>query len=63
MDTNKPSDGSNEHEGTKYYFCGPGCRFSCSSGTEGDFSGEKKVRTQWTPLFLTGWVRVLLTDE
>ena len=39
----KPPGGSYEHEGTMYYFCGPGCRIAFSKEPASYLSGEKKM--------------------
>ncbi len=35
--------GSYEHEGTTYYFCGPGCRVAFSKEPEAYLSGDKRM--------------------
>ena len=39
----KPAGGSYEHEGTMYYFCGPGCRIAFSKDPASYLSGDKKM--------------------
>lgn len=39
----KPPGGSYEHEGTTYYFCGPGCRVAFSREPAAYLSGEKRM--------------------
>ena len=39
----RPGGGAYEHQGTTYYFCGPGCRKAFSDDPEAYLSGEKRV--------------------
>ena len=43
VDVSKPPGGTHEHNGTIYYFCGPGCRVALSKEPEAYLSGEKKM--------------------
>jgi YHS domain-containing protein len=43
VDTGKPPGGKWEHEGTSYYFCGPGCNKAFQKEPEAYLSGDKKV--------------------
>ena len=43
VDTKAPPGGSYEHEGTTYYFCGPGCNRAFQKEPEAYLSGEKKM--------------------
>ena len=43
VDTGKPPGGKWEHQGTSYYFCGPGCNRAFQKEPEGYLSGDKKV--------------------
>ena len=43
VDTAKPPGGTHEHEGTTYYFCGPGCRVAFSKDAQAYLSGEKSM--------------------
>ena len=43
VDTSKPGGGTAEHEGTTYYFCGPGCRVAFEKEPAAYLSGEKSV--------------------
>ena len=38
-----PPGGTHEHDGTTYYFCGPGCRVAFSKEPVAYLSGEKKM--------------------
>jgi YHS domain-containing protein len=38
-----PGGGTAEHEGTTYYFCGPGCRAEFLEDPKGYLSGAKKM--------------------
>ena len=40
---NKPPGGIHEHEGTNYYFCGPGCRVAFAKEPDSYLSGEKNI--------------------
>ena len=42
VDVNKPPGGTHEHQGTTYYFCGPGCRVAFSKEPDPYLSGEKR---------------------
>jgi YHS domain-containing protein len=42
VDRRNPPGGTAEHEGTTYYFCGPGCRLSFEEDPVGYLSGEKR---------------------
>jgi len=46
MDVNmeKPSGGTFDHEGTTYYFCGPGCNKAFEKEPQAYLSGEKSVQ-------------------
>ena len=43
VNTKSPPGGTHEHEGTSYYFCGPGCRREFEDDAAGYLSGEKKM--------------------
>ena len=43
VDKKKPNGGTHEHEGTTYYFCGPGCRVAFAKEPVSYLSGEKKM--------------------
>ncbi len=43
VDMKKPPGGTHEHQGTTYYFCGPGCRVAFSKEPDSYISGEKKM--------------------
>lgn len=43
VDTKSPGGGTYEHDGTTYYFCGPGCRVAFSKEPEAYLSGEKRM--------------------
>ena len=43
VDTGKPPGGKWEHQGTSYYFCGPGCRVAFSKEPASYLSGEKSM--------------------
>ena len=43
VDTGKPPGGKWEHQGTSYYFCGPGCNRAFQKEPEAYLSGDKKV--------------------
>lgn len=43
VDTSNPPGGAATHEGTVYYFCGPGCRVAFEKDPEGYLSGEKSI--------------------
>ncbi|MDG0866712.1 YHS domain-containing protein [Candidatus Lucifugimonas marina] len=43
VDTSNPPGGASTHEGTVYYFCGPGCRVAFEKDPEGYLSGEKSI--------------------
>ena len=43
VDVSKPPGGSFEHEGTTYYFCGPGCRVAFSKEPGAYLSGDKRM--------------------
>ncbi len=43
VDTRKPNGGAWEHEGTTYYFCGPGCNRAFQKEPQAYLSGEKRV--------------------
>lgn len=43
VDTSNPPGGAADHEGTTYYFCGPGCRVAFQKEPEAYLSGEKKM--------------------
>ena len=43
VNTKSPAGGTHEHEGTTYYFCGPGCRTEFEDDAASYLSGEKKM--------------------
>ena len=43
VDTSNPPDGTAEYEGTRYYFCGPGCRVAFEKEPGAYLSGEKSM--------------------
>ena len=43
VDTKNAPGGTHEHQGTTYYFCGPGCRVAFSKEPEAYLSGEKRM--------------------
>lgn len=43
VDTKNPPGGDHTHEGTRYYFCGKGCRLEFEEDAAGYLSGEKKM--------------------
>ena len=43
VDTSNPPGGSAEHDGSTYYFCGPGCRVAFTKEPGAYLSGEKTV--------------------
>ena len=40
VDTENPPGGQSEHQGTSYYFCGPGCKVAFDRDPEHVLSGE-----------------------
>jgi xanthine dehydrogenase accessory factor len=43
VDIGKPPGGKWDHQGTSYYFCGPGCNRAFQKEPEAYLSGDKKV--------------------
>ena len=43
VEVKNPGGGTHEHQGTTYYFCGPGCRVAFSKEPDAYLSGEKKM--------------------
>ena len=43
VDMDRPPGGTSEHEGTTYYFCGPGCNRAFQKEPQAYLSGEKKM--------------------
>ncbi len=43
VDTSNPGGGASTHNGTVYYFCGPGCKVAFEKEPESYLSGEKSV--------------------
>ena len=43
VDTSNPPGGTFTHEGTAYYFCGPGCNQEFQKDPAAYLSGEKKM--------------------
>ena len=43
VDMDKPSGGTFDHDGTTYYFCGPGCQTAFKKEPEAYLSGEKQM--------------------
>ncbi len=43
VDMEKPSGGTYEYKGQKYYFCAPGCNRAFQKDPEAYLSGQKKV--------------------
>ena len=43
VDTSSPPGGTWDHEGTTYYFCGPGCNRAFQKEPEGYLSGEQRL--------------------
>ena len=43
VSTKKPPGGSWEYNGTKYYFCGPGCNRAFHKDPDAYLSGDKKL--------------------
>ena len=43
VDTGRPPGGTWDHEGTTYYFCGPGCNRAFQKEPEGYLSGQKRL--------------------
>ena len=43
VDTENPSGGQSEYQGTTYYFCGPGCKVAFDRDPEHVLSGEGVV--------------------
>ncbi len=44
VDMEKPGGGTFDHEGTTYYFCGPGCNRAFQNEPEAYLSGEKGIQ-------------------
>ncbi|PKB63492.1 MAG: hypothetical protein BZY80_06930 [SAR202 cluster bacterium Io17-Chloro-G2] len=40
VDTDNPPGGQSEHQGTTYYFCGPGCKVAFDREPEKVLAGE-----------------------
>ena len=43
VDVRKPPGGRYDHDGERYYFCGPGCNRAFQKEPEAYLSGEKKI--------------------
>ena len=43
VDTSRPPGGVWDHEGTRYYFCGPGCNRAFQKEPGAYLSGEKRL--------------------
>ena len=43
VNTDKPAGGTWEFNGTRYYFCGPGCNKAFQKEAEAYLSGEKRI--------------------
>jgi YHS domain-containing protein len=44
VDMEKPGGGTFDHEGTAYYFCGPGCNKAFEKDPQAYLSGEKSMQ-------------------
>ena len=44
VDMGKPGGGTFEHEGTTYYFCGPGCNRAFEKEPGAYLSGDKSMK-------------------